>query len=461
MGKRFLVSGISLLIMAGPMAHSQDEIADLIVQNLPPVETEETATPEELSGCIAMTEALAVALDKDPRIDGAYAQRDIARANLLAARSRNRPQVSLFGQTGFGDTPPLDRRRDDQVGVQLEQELYSFGARKMATQAAALRYRASVYGVDQSTAQVAEQVALAFLDYARARNVIDLIREKTEAFRQEAETAESRLKRRVMTLTDASQIRARYAGSRSELIDAEVAADLALSRLEVLTGKKISCISEPSIRAFVAPEEPRLMALSPESAVDEARANSATIQQVRAQVTAARASYGEAQRANMPVVNLTAFAQAFEENTSDIFGNTDTDYDQDSRVGISVSQNLYAGGRIRAQKLDALARLRQARADEDLQLLALDDQIRRALAQARARKEAGIVLLEASDQARIQFDFTKREYDRGTKTLTDLVLASDTYFSAASREIDARYGFYSSLISLYSAMGLLSEDGLR
>ncbi|MEM9234856.1 MAG: hypothetical protein AAGA69_11560, partial [Pseudomonadota bacterium] len=60
-----------------------------------------------------------------------------------------------------------------------------------------------------------------------------------------------------------------------------------------------------------------------------------------------------------------------------------------------------------------------------------------------------------------QFESTQREYARGTKTLTDLVLASDAYFSAASQDITARYGFYSSLIQLYSGMGLLTEDGLR
>lgn len=415
----------------------------------------------EMSRCTTMSTAVMNALDFDPRIDGARANRDAARADVLSAHSRNLPEVSLFAQSGFGDTPPLDRRRDDQAGIRFDQELFSFGARRFANEAARHSYRASTHALDQSEGDIALGAALAYLEYARAQAAAELATEQAKTFEQDAEAAASRLSRRVITLTDASQIRARYARSRSDLVNANVAVEIAQTRLSVLTDDPVSCIDLSSITDFVAPQAPRVLGMAPEAALDEAMANSARLRRARSDVAAASARVSESSRANLPVVTLNGFAQSFSEQISIAPGVTDTDYDQDSRLGINITQDLYAGGRNKARKMNAMAELRRARADAELQRISVDDQIRASLATAKARREAGIDLLEARDQAKVQLDFTKREYDRGTKTLTDLVLATETFYLAATQEVEARYGFYISLLQLYSAMGLLSEDGLR
>lgn len=443
--------------LLGSLAHAQDE------SELPPIGAADERGIFAGEGCLTMASAVERSLDFDPRIDGARAQRDIARADVMSTYSRNLPQVSLFGQTGFGDTPPLDRRRDDQIGVQLRQELYSFGQRKYAKDAAKLSFRAASYGVDEQQGRIAEGVALAYLEYARASSIADLLTEQSEAFRQEAESAEKRLARRVITLTDASQLKSRAARARADLLTSREAESIAKTRLEVLTDLiGLDCLNEESIRVFVAPEAPRILGMSPAVAVEEALNNSPRLRQARAQSAAARARAGEAARVNLPTLSLTAFYQHFQVVETGVAGDvTSRTEDEEGRVGLSLNQDLWTGGRNKARKAEAVARLRAARADEDLQRLAIDDQIRGALARAKSRKEAGEELLEAREQARIQFESTQKEYLRGTKTLTDLVLSSEAYFTAATQEIEARYGFYSSLIQLYSAMGLLSEEGLR
>ncbi|RFB05946.1 TolC family protein [Parvularcula marina] len=438
-------------------------IAQEVGGELPPINTRETSEIFTGDGCLTMAAAVEEALNFDPRIDGARARRDAAGADVIATYSRNLPQVSLFGQTGFGDTPPLDRRRDDQIGIELRQELYSFGQRKYAKQASQHSFQAANYGIDEQQNGIAEAVALAYLEYARASSVLELATEQAAAFRQEAESAEKRLERRVITLTDASQLRSRAASTRAQLASAREAEAIARTRLEVLTDTVgLECLDEQSIRGFVAPEAPRILALSPEQAVEEAMSNSPRLRRARSQSAAARARANEASRSNLPTLNLTAFYQHFQEVETDIAGDViSRTEDEDARVGLSLNQELWNGGRTKARKAQAVAQLRSARAEEDLQRLAIDDQIRGAMARASSRKTAGEEFYEARAHARVQFESTQKEYLRGTKTLTDLVLASDEYFTTASQEIDARYGFYSSLIQLYSAMGLLSEDGLR
>lgn len=424
-----------------------------------------TATPAAQqpgnAACLALGEAVDQALNYDPRIDAARASRQRARADVISAHSRNLPQLSAFGQAGLGDSDvPLDRRRDNQLGLQFSQEIYSFGERRLANDAARLSYRASSYGLEEQKNQIALATGQAYLEYARALAIVELSKEQTEAFRQDAEAAATRLERRVITLTDASQIRARYARSRSELVNARVDAETALTRLQVLSHDNVSCLDPKSIQSFVSPEAPRVLGLAPEAALDEALANSAVMRQAKSEVASARASLGAAKRSNLPTLSVDGYSLTYWEAVNTTTGDY-TDQSNDHRIGLTLSQDIYTGGRNRARKLSAQAELSNARAQERLQRMSLDDAIRAALAQARARREAGIDLLEARDQARIQLDYTKREYDRGTKTLTDLVLANEDYFLAASQEVDARYSFYASLLELYSAMGLLGEDGLR
>lgn len=416
--------------------------------------------PASAQQCLPFDAALRSALGFDPRIETASARRDQARAGAMAARSQYLPQVSLFGQTGLGDTAPIDRTRDDQAGVQVNQDLYTFGARKAAQIAAAAQLEAAGHGVAEARIDVAEGIALAYLDVLRTQGLAALAAEQERTYARDAELSADRLARRVITLTDASQIRARFAVARSDTLNAEVAAEAARVRLSVLADRPVDCVALGTATAFLEEDALAILSLSPEAATQRAFRRSATVSRAEAGVRAASASLTEANRRRLPTVSANAFALTSQQAVFDPFTRTSGDeWTEEGRVGLSVSGSLYSGGRGRAQSLDARARLRQARADEDLQLLILEDRVRRALAEAKAAQSVGLALLEASAEAKTQLDATLREYERGTKTLTDLVLATEGYYGAASRETNARFGFYSSLVRLYAAMNLLIEPG--
>lgn len=414
-------------------------------------------------GCLSVEQAVTSALDFDPRIDRAQANKQAARAGVAAARSRNLPQVSAFGQTGFGDTAPLDRRRDDQAGFQLSQELYSFGQRRAAQDAAAFRYRAARVGVEETAIDIALGVVTAYLQAAEASARVALAKEEAAVYGRDAESAATRLERRVITLTDASQIRARYARARSSVIDASVAAATAMERLKLLTDNDaLSCLAPESVSGYMQTEGARLLQLAPQIAVDEALGRSPALRRLRAESVAAEAGVREARRGHMPSISLTAFQLWASENTFDpLTGEAGTDTVEDSRVGLNLQQQLFTGGRLKAGRDDAIARLQGARADARLEELSLEDQVRRRLAEARALREANAALAEARDQARIQLDSTLKEYDRRTKTLTDLVLATEDYYTAANQELATRYDFYGALAGLQAAMGLIATPGVQ
>lgn len=405
--------------------------------------------------CITLEEAAQRAARFDPRLQGAAAQAEIAEAGLIAARARNLPTVTMFGQTGLGDTPPLDRRQDDQIGLQLNQELFSFGARAYANKAAAAQLRAARYGESQAQIDVLQGVVLAYLDYQRTASLVDLATREEEAFRQDAEAAASRLSRNIITLADASQIRSRYAVARSDTLNTRVAAEAARVRLAVLIDHEVDCVNQTSAPDILSVQADRVLRMGPHAAVSEALRRSVGVRQARAQIEAASATVAAAGRANLPVFSMNAFQLHQYVETADITGATTGEWENESRVGFAVNQNLFAGGALRAQRHDARARLKSAKADSDLEHLVVKDLVRRSLAQARAQQAAMTALLEAADQAEVRLQTTTREYGFGTKTLSDLVFATEDFYSAVEAETNARFQFYSSLVRLYGAMGML------
>ncbi len=247
--------------------------------------------------------------------------------------------------------------------------------------------------------------------------------------------------------------------ARSQTLNTEVAAEAAQVRLSVLTDRPVACVALETATRFLEAEAQEVLALSPQAATERALRNSPTLSRAEAGVRAASAGLQEANRAGLPTLSANAFALTSQQPIGNIVTGLQDEWVEEGRVGLSLQGDLYTGGRNRARSLDARARLRQAEADVDFQMLILEDRVRRALAEARAAREVGLALLEASVEARTQLDATMREYRRGTKTLTDLVLATQDYFGAAARETNARFAFYSALVRLYAAMNLLAEPG--
>ena len=416
--------------------------------------------------CLGFPAALREAVAFDPRVAGAAAGRDSARANLLAAYAQNKPTVQVFGQTGFNEVRPLDQTRDDQFGVQATLDLYTFGQRAAAQEAARAQFEAARYGVASARIDVAEGVALAYLDVLRSEALARLAAEEQEAYREDAEAAAGRLERRVITLTDASQIRSRFAVARAATTDAEAAYEAALVRLAVLADQPVSCVAPETAVRTLGSGAARVLALTPEGVFERAKERSFALREARSNVAAARSGLKEANRANLPRISANAFAltnygeittREFDPDLGGFVSETNEVFSGDQRVGLSLRQDLYAGGRNQARRADARARLTAARSDVGLQELILEDRVRRAFAQARAAQTSGLALLEASREGRTRLDATITEYRRGTKTLTDLVLATQDYYQATSRETAARYDFYTALVRLYAAMGTLMD----
>lgn len=409
------------------------------------------------SSCVSLPEAVSAALGTSPVTAQANAQREVARARVLAAQSQRMPQVQVFGQTGIGDRQPLDQSRDDQVGVSANLELFSFGQRSAAITAARETLRAAQAGELQAQVQIAEQAILLFFELLRTQATVDLSRAQAENYSAEAETVEKRLERGLVTRSDARQIEARYAGAIARREEAEISRDEIAVQLSILVGVDIPCAEEASARALGEGLQGELGGVTAEEALALAEGNAMRMRQARANVYAAEARLREANRAGRPTVSVNAFVLG---NYNDSELPFDNRWEQEDRVGFSLRQELYAGGRLKADRAERRGQLRSARADLEGERQQLEYEVRRAILGAQRQGVVTRQRMLARTAAEDRLEATRMELERGTKTITDFVLANEDYYAAAIEEVAASYARDEELVRLAAATGLLLDIDL-
>ncbi|MEM9838112.1 MAG: TolC family protein [Pseudomonadota bacterium] len=409
-----------------------------------------SAADDTPAQCLHFEEALVGAIDIDPRMDSARGRSDAAKADALLAYSQYAPQIGLFAQVGLGDTLPLDQIRDDQVGIQGTVDLYTFGRRKHAQAEARALLEAAREGEEEAKVLVLRSVALSFLDVLRANALIELAKQELKIYERDARTVDDRLERQVITIADASQIRAREAVARADLRRAIAQRDAAAVRLEVLSGRKAACVDGISAADYLTYGTAELFLLPEEQAVDFAMGRSFTVKRAEASVDVAKARVRQANRANLPVLSANGFTlYEYDSDTGD--------FNEESRIGLTLRQELFAGGANRARRLRARSELRQAEADARLERISLEDQVRRALHRAIAAEDIRKALNVASSEANNQLKATERAYELNAVALTDLVIAVETYYGSAAREVNATNEYLTALVELYAALGTISQ----
>ncbi|MEE4211392.1 MAG: TolC family protein, partial [Parvularcula sp.] len=287
------------------------------------------ATAQEV-GCASIPQVLDAALNTAPAVTRAGADREIARARVLAARSGGRPQLSLFGQTGIGNTQPLDQTRDDQIGVSANLELFTFGQRSAEITAARETLRAAQAGELQAQTEVAERAILLYFELLRVSRLLELTSAQTEGYAQEAATVRTRLERGLVTRSDARQIEARYAAALARREEAEITKDEIQLQLSIFVGDELSCVNPVSARALGDALQARIGEIPVDEALSMAQGNAFDLKRARAEVRSSEARVRAAERAGRPTVSLNAFVLGqYNDSTLPI----DDRWEQDDRVG--------------------------------------------------------------------------------------------------------------------------------
>jgi outer membrane protein TolC len=396
--------------------------------------------------CIALDEVLALALEQSPEVKLATADRLRADADLRAARSVTRPQVSTFLRTQAGDNNLTGSGLENSAGIRVSQRLFDFGIAGLERDAARLSLDARGYDVLTSENQAALEAALAFIGYAEISARLDVTKDRELFFEREQTAIALALKLGGATRSDLAEVSARLADASADRLELEFQRD----RFATILARRTGEVAPPcaaSLDALAATDDPSVVAN-----VERALSENPQIQAANLELKAEEARAERARRNRLPAIELVGIVSFAQDNFDD------NDFGLRERIGIDISIPLVSGGRLESERqrsqADILART------GDVQRLRLDlaesvEISARRIASLRQQLHRRRVVVEQQEK---QFAAASAEFDEGLRTLPEWVEDRLQLEGTRLDEVTARFALLREVAELQAQTNTIRPD---
>ena len=422
-----------------------------------------TARWSLLAGCAALLaapayaddlrEALVMAYNTNPALQGARAQQratdegvPIARAPGLPSASSNVTYTEFTSRSGSSASTTAPGRNFD-VGVSFNVPLYTGGSVKNSVRAAETRVTAGQADLRGTESDVFVQVVTAYMDVLLAQQVVKLNQGNVERLGVNLQATRDRFEIGDLTRTDVAQSDSRLAVARGQLRSAEANLIGARERYIQVVGKEPVDLKAP----------PPLMGLpeSTEVAVAYALDHNPDLLAVQQRAKAAGYDVRVAGASRMPRVSLFAGGD-YTDYFGTLGGANSALLDQSgtsTQAGVRATIPLFQGGAPAAQR-----RAAQAREDATLEQQvgierAVISNVRSAYAQWQAALSLIISSQTAVDAATLSLEGVRAENTVGNRTILDILNAEQELLSAQVQLETARRNAYVAGFTLLAAMG--------
>ncbi|MFC5078695.1 Outer membrane protein TolC precursor [Vibrio thalassae] len=405
----------------------------------------------------SLTEIYDQAKQNDPQLLRAAAQRDRAFEAINTARATLLPQINLTA--GYDLTRSDTSGRDSDklsAGVGFSQELYNRSswitldtAEKNARQADS-QYAAAQQDLILRTAQ-------AYFEVLRSKDNLESVRANKTAVARQLEQTKQRFEVGLSAITDVHDAQAQY---DRVLADEVVAENNLLNQYEVL--REITGQEHNNIDIL---DTDRFSAARPEQSVafflEEAQHKNLDLLSARIGQDIAKDNITLASSGHLPKLTLDGgYNYGNErngENSSAIInGPTDNTFN----AGINLSIPLYTGGNITSQTkqaefayVEASEQLEQTYRSVVKNVRANNNNINSSIGAIRAYEQT-VISAESALEA------TKAGFDVGTRTIVDVLEATQALYNAESNLSDSRYDYIISILNLRQSVGTLSEQDI-
>ena len=400
------------------------------------------------AGAETLTDALIAAYRNSNLLDQNRAVLRAADEDFATAVSALRPVLAYTAQAGWAKVDvasPLGRTvvEDTTASLALSAEmvLFDFGRNRLGIEIA----RASILATRQALVQVEQQVLLAAVRaYVEIKVSEELVLNQQSNLRlisEELRAAEARFEVGESTRTDVAIAEARLAASRASLASAEGSMMVARENYKAATGAYPGNLAPlPALPAL-----PRTL----EEAQAVARSTNPLIRQAQNLVTAADLQVALAEAERLPSIGVGATLRR-----------NDLGFDT-QELGLSMSQTLYAGGRLSSLQRRAIAGKDQANAT----LMQTAVEVMEAVGIAWANLEVQAASIVATEEqvraAQTAFDGVRQEAEVGSRTTLDVLDQEQELLNARNDRLRAQALRYLGVYQVLSTMGLLTVDHLQ
>jgi outer membrane protein len=411
-----------------------------------------------------------LAVKSDPQLQAAVYRRQATSENERQAWSNLLPTISGSAGATRGDTSTSiqgtkvdDSDTDtERYGLDLRQSLYAQSnyenldiARGQVSQAEA------VYQIAYQDFLV--RVAGGYFGVLTAQDGVIFAEAEEKALQRQFEQAEQRFEVGLTAVTDVHESRAQYDNARARAIISRNNLADAKQVLYELTGQYFDDIDPlQEVLPLVRP--------LPDNAqewVDMAMLYNPVVISAHKGVEIADASVRLQRSGHFPTLDLVGSVSQFTNNKSalrsdagKILATTDVVND-DMRIGLQLTVPIYQGGVVSSRTRQARSTLNAINEDLDRQQRAAVRQTNNAYRAVIAGIEQVGAFKQAMISAEAALEATQAGFEVGTRTIVDVLIAQQRYFSAQRDNSLARHTYIVDHLRLKAAAGLLAEDDLR
>jgi adhesin transport system outer membrane protein len=406
---------------------------------------------------MSLEEAVAIAVDSNPDIGQAIANREAVEFELRQGRGLYLPRIDLEGDLGGqirdNSTTRSTNNQDDiffrrQGSIVMRQLLFDGFKTDAEVERQASRVDGASFRVEERSQFIALSVIRQYLDIIRLRRSVDfagqniVYHERLLARIKEGAVGGS------ISIADRQQAQERYFAARAQLVQIREDLTAAEATFIKLVGQAVGGVKRPAGLA-------RYLPASLDATLGYARKNHPTIKIARADIDAATALVKKAEADFYPQLSLEARGSL----GSDLDGVRGRDYG--AQVGVVMSWNLYSGGIERAHVQEQVRRVDEERMKLNQVSRDVDEAVRiswsRRIEQAIRLKE---LQQELATQNQVVTSYNE-QFNIGQRSLLDLLDAQNSKFSlqiavetAAAATLFAEYRIFAATGTLLQKMAI-------
>jgi outer membrane protein len=414
-----------------------------------------------------------MAVEKDPTVNRAKADRDAAFEGISISRASLFPQIS--GSVSYTDSKSDDFERisdvstpdpndsmiivntdeSKSIGLNLNLELSIYNRQNWM---ALSRAEKVAHQSDSSFALAKQELIIrttnAYLAILRAKDNLTFVQAEKRAIERQLEQTKQRFNVGLTAITDVHEAQANFDNTVAQEILAENVVELRLEEMREITGKYLNNVSVLNTQTFSA-SRPVPEGVDSWLKISEEKNLNLLVRNLARDI--AKDDISSAKAGHYPTLSLEG---RYGRTDTEVNGNSSFPATDRSSLGLTLRVPIYAGGSVSAQT--AQARYRFVAASEDLEL-----SYRSTVRSVRSSYNdviASTSTIRALQQAVVSADSalkaTEAGFDVGTRTIVDVLNSTRNQFDARQRLASARYDFISAILALKQASGNLTEQDL-
>ena len=398
-----------------------------------------------------LREAVSYALNNGPDIQETILRKDIAEAELSAARESYYPVANVSGSMLYEQysddkrtiaKPEFLNRQKGKAAI-TQNIFRGFKDRNSILENMAI-VKSANYKVESASENIALQVVNAYLDVLMYKEINRYAKETLAAHNKIYAQIEKRSESGISKVIDLDQARGRIASARTSLMAAQAELLDAETNFNRIVGIGATDLVIPSLASDAIPETQSTAVAVAMSKHPEVFAQSALI-------TAAKAGYLKSRHKYFPTAELEA-SVIYDKNANGHKNVANLTYSG----GVNVSFNLIEGGR-GAEVQKAARELSLAREGRNKLYREIEQKVRYSWNSFTSSKSQLHYYEQHSNSSERVRDAYIKQFDLGQRTLLDLLDTENEFFQAKTSFLIAQYKELRGRYGLLNSMGTLLD----